>query len=852
MLLRGSCPVESRHQGVMPRCPSVVCRLFVQGFCLFVGLAVIAARGAEPQPPLPTDAAFFDGKVGPLLASRCIGCHGPDVTEGGLRLDSLAGLAAGGRSGPVIRPGVAEESLLLQAVQRLDESLAMPPDEPLTPAEVDTLAAWIAGGAVHPHGVIRPADSPPAGTTDHWSLLPLETPAVPTFDVSREHTSQHAVDAFIFADLSQRGLTPTAPADRHTLIRRLSFTLTGLPPTPDEVDAFVADKSPQAFDKIVERLLASPHYGEHWARHWLDVVRYADSNGLDENVAHGNAWRYRDWCIRAFNDDMPFDDFLRAQIAGDLLAADREDEAERVEMHVATGFLSLGPKSLAEGDQTKLAMDIIDEQIDTLGRSVLGMSLGCARCHDHKFDPVTQRDYYALAGIFKSTQTMDSLKRLATWHEHVIAPPAARQAFEEHQQRIAAATEAIEAYLTETRRQLAAAKPEGQGGASGTAADTGKIPEKALPEAARSHLAKLREKLKQLEADAPSLDSAMGVAEGKPEETRIHVRGSHLMLGSLVPRGVPAVLQFAGPVKIPPQGSGRRELADWIVDPRHPLTARVLANRVWRWHFGRGLVRSTDNFGTTGEPPTNQPLLDWLAAQLVESGWSLKSLHRLILSSRTWQQSSDSATSPTAAAALHADPDNTLWWRADVRRLEAESIRDAMLASSGLLDRTAGGSLLQVANRAFVFNHLSKDDTRYDSRRRSIYLPVIRNHIHDALWLFDCTDGAICVGDRPTSTVASQALYLLNSEFVIDTAASIAAGIVAAAPDDFPSRLLLLFRRLFGRPPTAAEEKAVRRAIDRLEKELGRPEITAADRNRAAWTAVCQTLLVSDDFLMLR
>ncbi len=813
---------------------------------------MIAARGAEPEPPRPSEAAFFDSRVRPLLEARCISCHGQDVTESGLRLDSMAGLAAGGKSGPVIRPGAAGESLLIQAVRRLDESLAMPPDEPLTPAEVHTLETWIDAGAVHPNGAIRPVDPPPASDTNHWSLLPLLKPAVPVFDASHAGTPPHPVDAFILADLSSRGLAPTAPADRHSLIRRLSFTLTGLPPTPDEVDAFVADASPQALDRVVERLLASPHYGEHWARHWLDVVRYADSNGLDENVAHGNAWRYRDWCIRAFNDDMPFDHFLRAQIAGDLLAVDREDEAERVEMHVATGFLSLGPKSLAEGDQTKLVMDIIDEQIDTLGRSVLGMSLGCARCHDHKFDPVTQRDYYALAGIFKSTQTMDSLKRLATWHEHVIAPPAARQAFEEHQKRIAAAKEVIEAFLTETRRQLAAAKPEGQGGAAGTPADAGKIPEKAFPEAARSHLAELRETLKQLEADAPSLDSAMGVAEGTPEETRIHVRGSHLMLGSLVPRGVPAALQFAGPVVIPPQSSGRRELADWIVDPRHPLTARVLANRVWRWHFGRGLVRSTDNFGTTGEPPTNQPLLDWLAAQLLESGWSLKSLHRLILSSRTWQQSSDSATSPTAFAALQADPDNTLWWRADVRRLEAESIRDAMLATSGLLDRSPGGSLLQVANRAFVFNHLSKDDTRYDSCRRSVYLPVIRNHIHDALWLFDCTDGAICVGDRSTSTVASQALYLLNSEFVIDTAGSVAAVILAAAPHDLTTRLHLLFRRLLGRLPTAAEEQAVRRAIDRLDEDLGRREIAAADRDRAVWTAVCQTLLASDDFLMLR
>ncbi|MFM8893701.1 MAG: DUF1549 and DUF1553 domain-containing protein, partial [Planctomycetia bacterium] len=429
--------------------------------------------------------------------------------------------------------------------------------------------------------------------------------------------------------------------DRPTLIRRASFTLTGLPPTPDEIDAFVADSSPDAFATVVDRLLASPRYGEHWGRNWLDVVRYADSNGLDENVAHGNAWRYRDWCIRAFNDDVPFDRFLREQIAGDLLAAGCADEARRADLLTATGFLSLGPKSLAEGDQVKLVMDIVDEQIDTTGRAFLGLSLGCARCHDHKFDPVTQRDYYALAGIFKSTTTMDSLKRLATWHEHVVATASERERFEAHKARVAAGKKEIEAFVADTRRQAASAAGQVSGEGEATPpAGPAELPEEQFPEEAKARLAALRAAQKTLESGSPVLAAAMGVAEGSAEELRIHVRGSHLMLGEVAPRGIPEALELGGPLAMPAQGSGRRELADWLVDPRHPLTARVLANRLWRWHFGRGIVRSTDNFGTTGEPPTNQPLLDWLAVRLVQSGWSLKAMHRLILSSQAWQRSS--------------------------------------------------------------------------------------------------------------------------------------------------------------------------------------------------------------------
>jgi hypothetical protein len=370
------------------------------------------------------------------------------------------------------------------------------------------------------------------------------------------------------------------------------------------------------------------------------------------------------------------------------------------------------------------------------------------------------------------------------------------------------------------------------------------IAEEAFPDAAKATLAELRAEQQQLEASLPELAMAMGVAEAEPTVTPIHLRGSHLTLGAQVPRGIPVVLELDGPVTIPEEASGRLQLAEWLTDPRHPLTARVIVNRVWRWHFGRGLVASVDNFGTTGQPPTHPALLDWLAVELIESGWSLKHLHRLILTSQAWQRSSDAATSPTAALAMERDPDNRLWWRADVRRLEAESVRDAMLAVSGRLDPTMGGSLLHVGNREFLFDHTSKDETDYDVTRRSVYLPVIRNHIQDALWLFDCTDGAVPDGDRATSTIASQALWLLNADLPMDAAAGIAAQVLAAAPGDTAMQTYLVFRRLLGRQPSEAE-------ADWLAAQVATMRPLVVDEP-AAWAAAIQTLMVSDQFLVVR
>ena len=809
------------------------------------------AAGAESADPVAFTAESFTTQVAPLFATHCQACHGPDKQEGGLRLDSLAALSAGGSSGPAVIPGAASESLLVAAVTRVDESLAMPPDGALPDEAVTAIRAWIDAGAPHPQGRIEvaPPKPPfdPAEKRRFWSLTAPERPPLPVPVDPALVTN--AVDAFVVAKLARDGLVPAPVADRATLLRRAALSLTGLPPTPDEIEAFLADGSADAWERVIDRLLASPRYGEHQARRWLDVVRYADSNGLDENIAHGNAWRYRDWVIAAFNRDEPFDAFLRAHLAGDLLVEEGMPEGTRAELLTATGFLAMGPKVLAEGDQEKLLADIVDEQIDTVGKAFLGLSLGCARCHDHKFDPVSQADYYALAGVFKSTTTMESLARIAKWHENDVATAAERALHDEHAARIVAHKATIDEFVARTRATLAAA---GAAAAETGSAPTAEIPEERFPDDAKTRLAALREELKGLEGTLPPLATAMGVKEGTPEDARIAQRGSHLAPGRRVPRGVPVVLEVDRPLAPPPAGSGRKELAAWITDPRHPLTARVFVNRVWRWHFGRGIVPSTDNFGFQGEAPTNQPLLDWLACEFVGSGWSVKHLHRLILSSRTWRLSGDPATSPTHARGREVDPTNEGLWHWPIRRLEAESIRDATLAVSGLLDTTMGGSMLHVGNRAFLFDHTSIDGTKYDSPRRSIYLPVIRNHIHDAFWLFDCTDGAVPNGDRGTSTVASQALFLLNADFELDCAAALAGRIVAAAPADTATRTTILWRRVLGRSPHAEETRLVADSVRSIAEALAAEGCPEAERETRAWTAVAQALLAGNEFLFVR
>jgi mono/diheme cytochrome c family protein len=784
---------------------------------------------AQDPSPVPAAGDHWKQQVAPLLQQHCFSCHGPDSQESALRLDTLAGLNAGGHSGPPVIPGKPEESLLLVAVRKVDSSLQMPPEGRLTPEQIRILENWIQQGALHADGPVQPvipaAPFDPQEARKSWSLRPLERPAVPAISGPQILTP---IDAFITQQLQQRGLKQNAAADRLTLLRRASAQLTGLPPSPQQIREFLADTSPNAFERAVDRLLASPHYGERWARHWLDVVRYADSNGLDENIAHGNAWRYRNYVIDSFNADKPMHQFLREQLAGDLLTDDQPDPVLRNQRLIATGFLSLGPKVLAEGDEHKLHLDIIDEQLDTIGRSMLGLTIGCARCHDHKFDPISQADYYSLAGIFLSTKTMESLKRIAKWNENSIATDSDRAALAMHQQLISAKKAEVDAFL-----------------AAASAATGQSIPEDQLSADQKTQLQQLRSELKSLEAATPELPTAMGVVEGTIDSARILPRGNHLAPGRRVPRGLPLVLDPDRALQIPEQHSGRLQLANWIVGPANPLTPRVIVNRVWRWHFGRGLAASTDNFGKLGEPPLHPELLDWLAAEFVDSGWSLKTLHRLILKSHTWQLAAGRDNS-----AVETDPDNHLHWRWSVHRLEAEAVRDFVLAACGQLDPTMGQSMLHVKNREFLFDHTSKDGTRYDSFRRSIYLPVIRNNLYDAMSLFDCTDGAVPNGDRGSSTVASQALFLMNSPLVLQAAENLARQVLEHSPD-FATRVDQLLLRTLGRPATPADIQHLQLAMGQIAQQLQQDAPAAGDEVKV-WTSLCQTLLMSNEFLYIR
>ena len=800
---------------------------------LLLCVVLTAEQPANNSPPTAEQLRFFETNVRPVLVEHCQKCHGAKKQWAGLRLDSREALLRGGDSGAAIVPGKPNESLLIRAVQQIDDKLKMPEDGKLSDRQIADLMHWVEIGAPFP-------DVPKtAGRTrdpNHWAFQPLSDSIVPA--VKNSVWSESAVDRFVLAKLEAAGLTPAARADKRTLIRRATFDLTGLPPTPDEIEAFLADESPDAFARLVERLLASPAYGEKWGRHWLDVARYADSNGFDENIAHGNAWRYRDHVVATFNRDQPIDRFIVEQLAGDLLPAD--NEAQRHEQLIATGFLSIGPKVLAEVDQAKMRMDIVDEQLDTVGRVFLGLTLGCARCHDHKFDPIDTADYYGLAGVLKSTKTMDTYTKVAKWHENELPSATLTAMKAEYESQLAAKKRAVDEFVAQADKQVR----------DKLAADGAEKPPEKLetlyPDATKAELTKLREAFATLEKNPPDYPAAMGVSEDKVIDVPVHVRGNPLKLGDVIPRHTPPVLRGPQAPRFSDAASGRLELAQWLTDPQHPLTARVFVNRVWRWHFGTGFVRTTDNFGLLGERPSHPELLDWLARRFIADGWSLKSLHRLILNSSVYQQGGSQSSDMVAR-----DPENRLFGRANVRRLEAEEVRDSLLAVGGQMDRVFGGSMLTVKNRGYLFDHTSIDKTDYTSRRRSLYLPVIRNHVFDLFQLLDFPDPAVPTGDRSTTTVAPQALLMLNSDFVMQSADELAARLLSESTDD-DQRLTRLYVIAYGREPIADERTANRAFLAKVEQSLVASESDADKHHRHAWGVLCHVTLAANEFFYVR
>ncbi len=810
--------------------------------------------------PTPEQVAFFEKKIRPVLVEHCYKCHSQQAekVKGELLLDSREGLRRGGRSGPVVVPGHPEKSPLVVALRHSDPDTAMPPKGKLPDAVIADFEAWVRMGAPDPRGG---SPAPPAKygvdpeqARRHWAFQPPRRPPVPAV----QHPSfriEHPIDAFIAAAWQPHGLQPVGEADKRTLLRRVYFDLIGLPPSPEEVEAFLADTSPQAFEKVVDRLLASPHFGERWGRHWLDVARYAESTGKTVNVAYPHAWRYRDYVIAAFNADKPYDQFIKEQIAGDLMYSD--DPKSKAERMIATGFLAIGPKTLNEMSTLQFELDVADEQIDVVTQAFLGLTIACARCHDHKFDPFTQRDYYALAGIFRSTQTCyGTIRQIqAQRPSPTLELPAGcglppgipdrlspaerdrlRKQIDELNQSARESTDFI-------RRLVIAAQ-----------------------------VAQIRSRLDSFDADGHPKLLAMGVRDKPPYrgfgpaprpnrflgqttigDSPIYHRGEPDQPSpQTVPRGVPEILA-PRPLRIPPSTSGRLQLAQWIADETNPLTARVLVNRVWLHLFGRGLVPTPDNFGLAGQPPTHPELLDYLAVTFVhEDRWSIKKLIRRIVLSRTYRL--DSRFDAHNAA---IDPDNAYIWRMTPRRLDAESLRDAMLAVSGLLERTPPvGSVVARAGEgpvnlprflgsAPVNIMAAVNDPR--NNHRSVYLPIIRDNLPESLALFDAPDPSLIVHSRPTTTVPAQSLFLLNHPFVLRVAEAAATSLLKDTTAD-SERIRAAYMRFYGRPPTADELARAERFLNDYRAQQGRDRTPYYRRDRDLWTAFCQALMASAEF----
>jgi len=819
------------------------------GLVAWIALMVtpLATKAQLPEPtaetaqPTVADIDFFESKIRPVLVEYCYACHAADskIIRGGLLVDSREGLQEGGDSGPAVVPGNAAESLILAALKH--ESYEMPPDQKLPDAVIADFEQWITRGAFDPRDV--GTAEPPRGVDyqaakSHWAFQPIADPAPPT--VASETWIQSPIDRFVLARLEAANFQPRPRADKATLIRRASFDLIGLPPTVAQVDAFLGDESPDAFAKVIDSLLQSPHYGERWGRHWLDLVRYADTNGADENHALPNAWHYRDWVVRMINRDLPLDQFIIEQLAGDLLpkTGDEQIDGDRL---TATGMLVIGPKMLAEQDKDKMVIDIVDEQIDTVTRTMLGLTIGCARCHDHKFDPISAKDYYALAGIFYSTKTMADRAFVSNWMERPLPSAAIESQRAEHQKKIDAAKAelaSVEAELksqTEKRDQLQA-KVESAGADS----PGGEKPSQDELDALKSALESLSQTVEQqkktveeVEKAMPAFTMVMSADEATPADLPIHIRGNHLTLADgKISRGMPEILtSVAPPPAIPTDQSGRLQMAHWLISPDNPLTARVMANRIWMWHFGQALMRSPSNFGLRADQPTHPELLDYLANRLIQDGWSLKRMHRLIMNSSTYQMSSD-VDFPESNQYASQDPDNRLWWRRTRRRLEAEPVRDAVLCVGGGLDATIGGKAPDV-----------------NANRRAVYLPINRAALYEMFSTFDYVETANHIEQRPTTTVPHQALFLLNSPIVHEQATSIAKAVIADCQTP-EQRIEAIFRMLYVRRPTEAELSRSLDFVATAEAELESVQ-DVQQRTLQAWSALCRSMIAANEFVYI-
>lgn len=832
--------------------------------------AIAAARGALAAGEDPKGVEFFEKNIRPVLVAQCYQCHSASAKEikGELRLDTREGLRKGGESGLAIVPGKPEESLLVKAL-RHEDGLEMPPNSKLPDSVIANFEKWIAMGAPDPR---RPNVSTVGSKISilearkFWSFQPPKL--VPPPPVKNTAWPRSEIDKYLLAAMEAKGVVPVGDADRRTLIRRVYFDLIGLPPTPEEIERFVQDTDPKALETLIDKLLATPQFGERWGRHWLDVARYGESTSKERNLPYPYAWRYRDYVYDSFAQDKPYDQFIREQIAGDLLPA--KSAQQRNELVTATGFLAIGPKSLNTRNREQYRMDVADEQLDVATRAVMALSVACARCHDHKFDPIPTADYYAMVGIFRSTEVLDGVRpgnnrtgyegelgRLVSTSSSGSGRPQGGLSAAERKQ-----LAQLKVELEKTRQELqqlrAAARQSaasvGNTSKAGKKAKASQLPPKQQQEARRlvQHMAELTRQIEGLESK--SLGSASGSgSEGEPvmavrdaavpEDCRIHIRGEVTELGDVVPRGYVRVLTYPQSPEVNPKQSGRLQLAMWMTSRHNPLTARVMANRIWYHLFGRGIVPTVDNFGALGEPPSHPELLDYLALQFMDQGWSVKKLIRQIMLTRAYQLSSDHHEGN-----YEKDPDNTLLWRMNRRRLEAEAIRDAILAVGGNLDltRPQGSPVQELSGE--IGRRARTEALLRETRYRSAYLPIVRGLVPELLNLFDGADPELVTGQRDVTTVAPQALYLMNAPLVLEQSEAAARRILSDARlKDDTARLNEAFLRILGRLPTPQQRDDALAFLDDFAQAM--PRGTSPDQRQVeAWASLCQALIASAEF----
>ncbi len=908
---------------------------------------------------------LFENNARPLFASHCQGCHNARLKSGGLDLSSPETIKEAASMGIFGKPAEPEKSVLLRALS-YENQIKMPPQGKLPAETIAAIRQWLAAGAPTPaatpsagnslsgtgvrpvalRGVITDADK------NFWAFKPLSTVTPPT--VKRKAWAVNPIDQFILANLEKNDLKPAPQAGKTTLLRRATFDLTGLPPTEKELEEFLADKSPQAFEKVVDRLLASPRYGEHWGRHWLDVMRYADSTGSDEDHRYPHAWRYRDYVIQAFNDDMPYNQFVREQLAGDILADD-PNSGVGYRGIVATGFLALGKKALAQKDLPLKRYDVVDDQIEVTAKSFMGLTVNCARCHDHKFDPISTKDYYQLAAIFASTLSY-AKGETGNPIQTPLAPPGEFEAFKNQWSAYRELEKKVTSIIDFDRdakkyrdmgekqiavSMLAAYRVYSRGeGVAGVAAET-KLNEKQLsrwidylrdeqrPELAKwraagdtdrkdiaawyqeefhrsayqydqdmswwkqaqnsfpsagkvagphpkmsaekdpffvavwqndgplhrtpdeqlttlspekiSDVQKLLAQAAGMEKTLPTKEVPMACAvkEGETEDQKVFVRGDYHSLGDPVERTVPVILRLSAPAPEVKTKSGRLELANWIVDPRNPLPSRVMVNRIWQGHFGDGIVRTPDNFGRLGDRPSNPELLDYLAKTFIDNGWSIKKMHRMIMLSRTYQMSAafDEATKSK-------DPENRLISHYPRQRLSIEEIRDAYLAMGGDLDLTMGGTLDPGVGTdgETSANRISMNPEK--TNRRSVYLPLRRSNLPTLFTLFDFGDATTPDGKRSSTTVATQALFVMNSPLVIREAKSLTDAVLKQETLD-KRRMEEIYLRVLDRRPDGSEIDSGLTYVQSL-----RHKWSQIDEEKA-WTSLTHALMASNEFMFV-